>query len=196
MATVKEIKTISKGIRLMSLEEVFAEFEPMIKQFAGQCSKEISTSNYEWCDYYQFGAQSLCEAYDEYKVEKGCFSTLLVYKLKGMKSIIKSNLFAQKRGGGCDEFTSLDDTENKDTIKTIKDASAYEEPGFIEFEDRELISWLLSKLSDNEKRTLNFMLGDRTSVEESTVIGISRMTIHRRKLKLKEKIKIILKQAG
>lgn len=192
MATVKKIRMIN-GVKMMNIEELLLQFEPMIYDFVKRCLLEINTSSYDYEDYYQFGVQALCEAFNIYDESKGCFSTLLTIQLKGMKSRIKTNLFAKKRGSGNISYISLNASD--DGCIGIEKNLIDEEYGYNELEDNDFFNWVLSKLTDEEKIIFSTILGDKTSLKSSNLSNVSRMTVYRKTVKLKEKLKHILKCA-
>ncbi len=85
---------------------------------------------------------------------------------------------------------TFDDGGNEGEAPIFERYTAKEEPGYVNFEDSEVLKTVLNKLNDQERKVFRMrFFADKTQQQIADEIGVSQMTVSRLEKKLRNKFR-------
>lgn len=193
----KEIIIVENGIKVtkeMTMEECVNSFEGAIKKWGNECYvivKDMSHNLMEYGDFYSEGMICLIEVYKKYK-PINTFNTVLHKSLDNLKIdlIRKTNAKKRKTEQSVVSFDMELEDEECDLLQEIE-GDIDENFSIMEF--NEDMTDAMSKLTEEERKILNFLLeNESTKRVLAKELNISRPTLDSRIEKVRDKVMDLL----
>ena len=193
----KEIIIVKNGIKVtkeMTMEECVNSFEGAIKKWGNECYvivKDMSHNLMEYGDFYSEGMICLIEVYKKYK-PINTFNTVLHKSLDNLKIdlIRKTNAKKRKTEQSVVSFDMELEDEECDLLQEIE-GDIDENFSIMEF--NEDMTDAMSKLTEEERKILNFLLeNESTKRVLAKELNISRPTLDSRIEKVRDKVMDLL----
>lgn len=177
----------------MTFEEIQEQFKPMIHKMIKHTNDKFLFNKVDEEDFYQELSIELWRAYEAYDYTTGnCFSTYLYPKLlKGIRNVTYSRYAQKNNSNGA--VLSIQ-YEMSDSKLTIEDMLFADDNTFDNLAYNELITIILSNITEDEKEILKVIL-DRKNysvVDYAKKFGITRQAANQRVIKLKKKLRNII----
>lgn len=188
---VKNIVLSNGNVVEMGIEQVLTQFDKQIRRVIIEyIGFDAFEANEE--DLMQSGRIQCWKAFKTYN-EKNCFSTHLTWSLKGMLQQLVKNKKAQKRSVGDFKIVNIDAETSFDSSKSVQDYIADESVHFEdEFQNKELIKYLLENIDESEHPYLALNLGYTTVTKLAQKTGTSKANISYKNKRFKAKLAKIL----
>lgn len=194
---MKETKMIKlkKGdsiiIKPMTIEEVYKQFNEMIKDFANKCviqSRTMHNNVDTFEDYMGEGYIVLIECYNTYQPTY-TFSSYLGTALNSTRKELLRNMHTEKRKvPTC--LISFD--EPVDVELNLGDVEGKDEESFEMFLYNDSMRYALSKLTEEEKKIFHFLLDtEMTKMAMTKELKITRPTLDSRIESTRKKLKML-----
>ena len=172
----KNIVLSNGNVIEMGIEQVLAQFDKQIRrviiEYIGFDAFEAGEE-----DLMQNGRIQCWKAFETYN-EKNCFSTHLTWSLKGMLQQLVKNKKAQKRDSGSFKIVNIDAETSFDSTKSVQDYIADESVNYeSDFQDKELMKYLLKNIKEEEHIYLMLNLGYTTVTKLAEKTGTSKANI-------------------
>jgi len=184
---VENLVTDAKAGDLNAKKMLIEEFSPFIHSL----SRKIFIQGYERCDIKNECFLTLCDCINKYKSYSHRFTA---YAINSMKNNLNVLLINSAKHNDLDGIFSLsDDLENTFSINHLME----EENNLIEYEYNLLLSAIKNSLNDSEKNLVLFVFYKKNTLTNYAYHeNISYVTASKRKKKLLEKLKSLLKCAN
>lgn len=172
----KNIVLSNGNVIEMGIEQVLAQFDKQIRRVIIEyIGFDAFDANEE--DLMQNGRIQCWKAFETYN-EKNCFSTHLTWSLKGMLQQLVKNKKAQKRDSGSFKMVNIDSETSFDSTKSIQDYIADDSVNYeSDFQDKELMKYLLKNIKEEEHIYLMLNLGYTTVTKLAEKTGTSKANI-------------------
>lgn len=188
---MKKLIISTKGEQTVEKEMTFEE---VLTKFSKQIRRSII--NFIGFENFQKNEEELMQqgnimcwlAFKTYD-EKHCFSTHLEWQLKGkLQQLVKAKK-AKKRSSEDFSFVNINDATSFDSSKTYEEYIPDESISFTqEYEDSEMMKYLLSQIKEEEKDLLALNLGYITVTELAEKTGTSKANISYKNKRFKAKL--------
>ena len=189
---MKKNIVLSNGkVEKMNIEGVLAQFDKQIRRtIIDYIGYDAFMANEE--DMLQEGYIQCWKAFKTYN-EKNCFSTHLTWTIKGkIQALVKAKR-TQKRDMSDFKIVNIDSETSFDSTKTIQDYIADDNIHIEnEFQDRQLLEFLLENIKNEEIQFLYLNLGLITITEIAKQTGTSKANISYKNKRFKTKLQNIL----
>ena len=189
---MKKNIVLSNGkVEKMNIEGVLAQFDKQIRRtIIDYIGYDAFMANEE--DMLQEGYIQCWKAFKTYN-EKNCFSTHLTWTIKGkIQALVKAKR-TQKRDMSDFKIVNIDSETSFDSTKTIQDYIADDNIHIEnEFQDRQLLEFLLDNIKNEEIQFLYLNLGLITITEIAKQTGTSKANISYKNKRFKTKLQNIL----
>jgi RNA polymerase sigma factor (sigma-70 family) len=177
----------------MTFEEVREQFTPMISGIINHTNNKFLFNKVEEADFRQELEIELWRAYEAYDPSSGyCFSTYLYPKLmKGVRNVTYSRYSQKNKSIGA--VLSIQAPINDSKLK-IEDMLFTDDTSFDNIAYQELMSIILSNVTENEKDLLKIILDSReySVADYAEKYDITRQAANQRKNKLKKKLQNVV----
>lgn len=189
---MKKNIVLSNGkVEEMNIEGVLAQFDKQIRRtIIDYIGYDAFMANEE--DMLQEGYIQCWKAFETYN-EKNCFSTHLTWTIKGRLQALVKAKSTKKRDMSDFKIVNIDSETSFDSTKTIQDYIADDNIHIEnEFQDRQLLEFLLDNIKNEEIQFLYLNLGLITITEIAKQTGTSKANISYKNKRFKAKLQNIL----
>lgn len=187
------LKTIVKSnakTEVMDFEDVMKDYGNMIYKMAHKY-----TNGYDFEDLMQEGYIVLYETFLSYN-EVNCFSTHLTWQLrKRFTQLLVAKKAAIRNEDNLEiiHFDKKTEDNNNDYYNSVLDVQADSE--FDHVLNRLVVESMMSKLDETEIELLNVLMGKMSGADLARKNNVTRQNISQQAKKLKNRLKILLKDA-